>query len=85
MPPLIAEPLLQPHLHKFPRTHHLKNLGSASRDDLMVADPTALLQHRLWVEERLTAPTSASRSTPETFQFVVQTGRTTSTARTTPV
>jgi hypothetical protein len=73
LPPLDPPPLAQPHIHKFPRTQHMMNLGAASREDEILKHVDELLLHGpVWVEEKIDGANLGIRVNSETYAFEVQ-------------
>lgn len=59
---------------KFPRTRHLANLGSASRNDLMLDqnDIREFLNNELWIEEKIDGANMGISIDPVTYKIIFQ-------------
>lgn len=61
-------------LMKFPRTHHLYNLGSASRDDLILTpnEQKEFLNREIVIEEKIDGANFGISIDPETYKIMFQ-------------
>lgn len=64
----------EPHYFKFPRTKHLFNLGSASRDDLLLtpAEQKEFLHCKIYIEEKIDGANLGISIEPETYKVLFQ-------------